>query len=173
MLDALSYTDSPAQAGLLNLWMIKGIQISNNGIGPQNVGTGWNWFVADLSRHVVPSMRSVWAGTPSSTRTAISNGIVQGWLTEVQQFTPQQFYAGGYSATRLPVPAQYDSSNFEDRVWYMIPQFRYYGVNQNLINQLAAWAQSIWPLGNWAATTTATCAPASGDPTVINCSTDK
>ncbi len=44
MLDALSYTDSPAQAGLLNLWMIKGIQISNNGIGPRDmlepVGTG-------------------------------------------------------------------------------------------------------------------------------------
>ncbi len=173
MLDALSYTDSPAQAGLLNLWMTKGLQISNNGIGPDQVGTGWSWYVADLSRQVSPSERSVWAGTDSSTRTAISNGIVQGWLTEVQQFTPQQFYAGGVSATRHPIPHQPDSTNFEDRVWYMIPQLRYFGVNQTLINQLANWAQSIWPLGNWAATTTATCAPSSGDPTVIFCSTDQ
>jgi hypothetical protein len=173
MLDALSYTDSPAQAGLLNLWMIKGLQISNNGIGPDQLETGWNWLVADLSRQVSPSERSAWAGTPSSARTAISNGIVQAWLAEVRQFTPRQFYAGGYSATRLPIPHQPDSSNFEDRVWYMIPQFRYFGVNQTLIDQLTAWAQSIWPLGNWAATTTATCAPASGDPTVIGCSTDQ
>ncbi len=172
MLDALSYTDSPAQAGLLNLWMIKGLQISNNGIGPQQTGTGWNWYVADLSRQASPSERSVWAGTDSSTRTAISNGIVQGWLTEVQQFTPQQFYAGGFSATRLPIALEPDSSNFEDRVWYMIPQLHYFGVNQNLINQLANWAQSIWPLANWAATTTATCAPSTGDPTVIFCTTD-
>ncbi len=173
MLDALSYTDSPAQAGLLNLWMIKGLQISNNGIGPDQLEIGWNWLVADLSRQVSPSERSAWAGTPSSTRTAISNGIVQAWLAEVRQFTPRQFYAGGYDPTRLPVPARPDSSNFEDRVWYMIPQFRYFGVNQTLIDQLTAWAQSIWPLGNWAATTTATCAPSSGDPTVIGCSTDR
>jgi len=172
MLGPLSYTDSLPQTGLLNLWMTKGMQIENNGIGPQRVGTGWNWLVADLSRQVSPGMRSIWTGTPASTRTAISNGIVRGWLTEVQQFTPQQFHAGGYDPTRLPVPHQPDSSNFEDRVWYMIPQFRYFGVNQTLINQLAAWAQSIWPLGNWAATTTATCTADSGDPTVIGCSTD-
>jgi hypothetical protein len=172
MIDGLSQNDVPAQAGLLNLWMIKGLQISNNGLGPQDIGTGWNWFVADLSRQVAPSERSVWNGMPSSTRSAISNGMVQGWLTEVQQFTPQEFYAGGYNALEIPVRGEPDSSNFEDRVWYMIPQFRFLGVNQTLINQLAAWAQSIWPLGNWAATTTATCNWNASDPTLINCSTD-
>jgi hypothetical protein len=172
MVDGLSQNDSSPQAGLLNLWMIKGLQISNNGLGPQNIGTGWNWFDADLSRQVSPSERSVWAGMPGYTRAAISNGIVQGWLTEVRQFTAQQFNAAGYSATRLPVPMEPDSTNFEDRVWYMIPQFRYFGVSQTLIDQLAAWAQSVWPLGNWAATTTATCAANASDPTVINCSTD-
>jgi hypothetical protein len=43
-------------------------------------------------------------------------------------------------------------------MWYSIPQFRYIGVNQTLINQLAAWAQTVWPQANWAATTTAPCA---------------
>jgi hypothetical protein len=152
--------------------MIKGMQIANNGIGPNQVGVGWNWLVADLSRQVSPSMRTVWTGMPSATRTAISNGIVQAWLSEVRQFTPQQFIAGGLSATRLPVPMQPDSPYFEDRVWYMIPQFRYFGVTQPLIDELVAWAQSIWPLGNWAATATATCTANASDPTVINCSTD-
>ncbi len=172
MIDGLSQNDSPAQAGLLNLWMIKGLQISDNGTGPNLLGTGWNALIADLSRQVSPSERSVWAGMPSYTRAAISNGIVQGWLTEVRHFTAQQFNAAGFSPTRLPVPMEPDSSNFEDRVWYMIPQFRYFGVNQTLINQLAAWAQTIWPLGDWAATTTATCTANASDPTVINCSTD-
>ncbi len=168
----LSQTDSAPQAGMLNLWMIKGLQISNNGIGPNTLGTGWNALIADLSRQVSPSETSVWTGMPAATRTAISNGMVQGWLTEVQQFTPAQFNASGFSPTRVPVPNEPDSSNFEDRVWYMIPQFRYLGVNQTLINELAAWAQSVWPVGNWAATATATCAPNAGQPTVIYCSTD-
>jgi hypothetical protein len=168
----LSQTDSLPQAGLLNLWMIKGLQISNNGIGPNLVGTGWNWLVADISRQVSPGERTVWTGMPAATRTAISNGVVQGFLTEVQQFTAQQFIAAGVSATRLPVPGQPDSPYFEDRVWYMISQFRYFGVSQTLIDQLASWAQSVWPLGNWSATASATCTANASDPTLINCSTD-
>ena len=168
----LSQTDSLQQAGLLNLWMIKGLQISDNGIGPHQVGTGWSWLVADISRQVSPGERTIWTGMSAATRSAISNGIVQGWLTEVQQFTPQQFIAGGLSATRLPLPGQPDSPYFEDRVWYMIPQFRYFGVSQTLIDELASWAQSIWPLGNWSATATATCTANASDPTLINCSTD-
>lgn len=174
-IEGLSQNDSPEQAGLLNLWMIKALQISNNGIGPQQLGTGWSWLVADPSRETSVSYRSIWTGVPAGTRTAISNGLVQSWLNEVQKFTPQEFYASGassYTATRLPLPLQPDSGNFEDRVWSMIPQFRYFGVSQTLINQLAAWAQSIWPSGNWAATATATCSANAGDPTVINCSTD-
>jgi hypothetical protein len=113
----LSNNDSPSQAGLLNLWMAKGIQISNNGIGPDQVGAGWNWLDADISRQVSPTFRGLWVGTPSSTRTGISNAVVQGWLTEVQLFTPQQFWAGGQDATRVPAPYQPDSGKLEDRVW--------------------------------------------------------
>jgi len=80
--------------------------------------------------------------------------------------------------TQVPVPGQPDSDgrpgqgSFADRMFYMIPQFRYYGVSQTLINQLAAWAQTIFPQGNWAATTTATCAPDNGDPRFARCSTE-
>jgi hypothetical protein len=169
----LSNNDSPSQAGLLNLWMAKGIQISNNGIGPDQVGAGWNWLDADISRQVSPTFRGLWVGTPSSTRTGISNAVVQGWLTEVQLFTPQQFWAGGQDATRVPAPYQPDSGKLEDRVWYMIPRFAYLGVNQTLINQMGTWAQSIWPLGVWTTDTAATCHPDSADPRIIRCSTDQ
>ncbi len=169
----MSTDDSAPQAVLLNLWLTKGIQITNNGIGPQVPGTGWNWEVADISREVSPGWQLTWSVVPASTRSAIYNGIVQGWLASVQQFTPQQFYAGasGVSATQLPTPGQPDSSNWVDRVWYMIPQFKYYGVSQTLVNQMAAWAKTIWPNANWAATTTATCAPSLGDAAIATCST--
>jgi hypothetical protein len=62
--------------------------------------------------------------------------------------------------------------NFEDRVWYMIPQFRYYGVSQTLVNQLAAWAQSIWTSANWSPTTTATCVATGADTFAAQCSTE-
>jgi hypothetical protein len=171
VLKDLSGSDSAPQAALLNLWITKGIQISNNGLGPQITGTGWDWRVGDISREVSSGWRTVWTGASASTRSSIYNGIVQGWLTSVLQFTPQQFYAGGTTtATQVPTPGQPDSSRWVDRVFYMIPQFRYYGVTQTLINEMAAWAQTIWPNGNWAATTTATCTPA--DPTYVKCSTE-
>jgi hypothetical protein len=170
----VSSTDSAPQAALLNLWLAKGIQISNNGIGPEHFGTGWDWMITDISREVSPSWRKIWVAMPASTRSAIFNGLVQGWLTSVRQFTPQQFHADrSINASQLPKPGQPDSASWVDRVWYMIPQFRYYGVDQKLIDQIAAWAQTIWPNVNWAATTTATCIPAADDPTFARCSTEQ
>ena len=58
----VSSRDSTPQAALLNLWLAKGIQISNNGIGPEQFGTGWDWVITDISREVSPSWRGIWAG---------------------------------------------------------------------------------------------------------------
>ena len=174
----LATNDSLPQSGLLTEWLTKAVQISNNGIPPNTQITGWNWQNADISRLVTPDTRMLWPEISPTTRTAIYSGMVQGWLTEVQQYTPQEFWAAGYSATAVPVPGAPDSdgrpgnASFADRLFYMIPQFRYYGVSQTLINELAAWAQSIFPNGNWAATTTATCVPDNGDPRFARCSTE-
>jgi hypothetical protein len=170
----LSQNDSGPQAALLNEWSAKAIQIENNGTNPSQIGTGWNWLVPDISRQVSPTFRGLWVGTPTSTRALISQGVVQGWLTEVQQFTAAEFWAGGAAnPLRLPVPYEPDSSNFEDRVWYMIPRFHFLGASQTLTSELAAWAKTLWPLGNWTADAAATCAPDSADPLLIRCSTDK
>ncbi len=172
----LSQVASKPQTALMTLWQTKGSQLSNNGYGPDN-GNGWQWQVTDISRLVTPALRSLWTGTPLATRTAIYQALVDNWLSEVSKFTPDQFYHSAHDGVVSPtqVPAKFlpDSPNFVDRVWYMISQFKYYGVNQTQINQLAAWAKTIWPLGNWAATTTATCAPSYADKTVINCSTNQ
>ena len=89
------------------------------------------------------------------------------------QFTPQQFHLErSINEAQVPKPGQADSSNWVDRVWYMIPQFRYYGVNQTLVNQMAAWAQTIWPNVDWAITTKASCASVAEDPAYAKCNTE-
>lgn len=162
------------EAGLFTLWQMKGLQISNNGFAP-NQNNGWDWLVADVSRSTTPALREVWTGITPANRTAIEQGLMNMWLSEVTQFTPAQFYGylgGGISATQVPAAFDPDSSNFVDRVWAMIPRFKYYGVNQTQINQAIAWAQTIWPSGNWAALSTATCSPSYADATVIVCTSD-
>jgi hypothetical protein len=46
---------------------------------------------------------------------------------------------------------------FADRVWYAIPLFLDFGVNQTLLTEFANWAKTVWPLGAWDQTLVATC----------------
>jgi hypothetical protein len=46
---------------------------------------------------------------------------------------------------------------FGDWVWYIIPRFKYFGVDPTLVGQLAQWAQTVWPNANWTADLNATC----------------
>jgi hypothetical protein len=172
----MSQNSSPAQGALMTLWQTKGAQLMNNGYGP-NQPNGWQWQPTDISRMVTPSLRSIWAGMAPATRTAIYQGLVTAWITDTQKFTPQQFYASLYdgtiSASQVPKHFNPDSANLVDRVWYMISKFKYFGVNQTQINQLAAWAQTIWPNGGWAADAAAICSADTSDSTIIRCNTDQ
>ncbi len=173
-LNDLSKFDSPPQAALYTLWLAKAFQLSNNGFGPDK---NWRWLVTDVSRLTTPAFRQLWLQIPAATRTAIFQGFVNEWLTEVQGFQPSQFWNSltGINSTQVPAHFAPDSPLFVDRVWAMIPRFRYFGVNQAQINQMAAWAKTIWPAVDWTPLTTATCGPEPlpGDQTVIVCNTDK
>jgi hypothetical protein len=163
------------QGGIQTMWMIKGLQVMQQlGAGPQLSGSGWQPFVVQPSWLVTPEWNStVWTGVDATTRTAIATGIATSWLQQVSHFTPQQFYAGGWTtATAVPVAggSAYDNV-FPDWVWYMIPRFGFLGVNQTLVNQLAAWAETVWPKANWTADANATCSWQNGKANyMIQCS---
>jgi hypothetical protein len=149
------------QAGIQTEWMIKGLQVMQQlGVGPQLSGNGWQPFVGQPSWLITPEWNEdVWAGVSPSTRIAIATGIVTAWLQQVSQFTPQQFYAGGWTtASAVPVPggSGYDGV-FPDWVWYMIPRLAFIGVNSTLISQLTQWAQTVWPNAKWSSLLTDTC----------------
>jgi hypothetical protein len=172
-LNAMSDMVHPAEA-LHYEWLIRGLQISNNGKGPDVPFTGWQWQSSSLFPPVDP-VESIWIGVPQATRIALSEGFLRSWLALVSQFTPQQFYLGTdqIAPTQIPTPGRINaavSGRLVDVMWYTIPQYRYVGVNQTLINQLADWAKTIWPLGNWDATKTASCWISNSSPV---CSTEQ
>jgi len=158
------------QAGDRTLWLIKALQISNSGRGPDLGTAGWQPGVNDLTYLVENESYNEWLGVPSATRIAISEGFISSWLSQVTQFTPQQFYTGGFASPSVnPVPGN-PYGAFADKVWFWIPRFHNIGVNQTLINSLAAWAQTVWPNANWATTTTATCTTPQA--TAVSCTTE-
>ncbi len=152
---------SSPQGGIQTMWMIKGLQVMNQlGKGPDQAGNGWQPFVTQPAWLVTPEWNlNVWSGVDPSTRTAIASGIVQSWFSQVSQFTPQQFYTGGWTtATAVPVAGGNPYDNvFPNWVWYMIPRFNFIGVDPTLLGQLAQWAQTVWPNANWTADQNATC----------------
>jgi hypothetical protein len=155
----LSANASPGQTGMQYLWQLKGLQISNNGSGPDSAAYPWRWEINDpmLQVYQGPSSTSIWTGTTSTQRVALYEGMVRALLDVVEKFTPQQFYAGGWaSPIVVPLPGA-PFGNFGDRVWYSIPLLRSFGVNQLLINEFADWAKTIWPLGAWDLLKTDTC----------------
>jgi hypothetical protein len=143
-------------------WEIRGSQINNNGKGPDQPYIGWQYWIPNPYWLITPASNT-FIGESQTTRIALSEGFLTAFLANVNQFTPQQFYTQGVAATPTQVPnpglgnVLGSTNQWIDAMWYSIPQFRYLGVNQTLINQLAAWAQTVWPLANWSATTTATC----------------
>jgi hypothetical protein len=149
------------QAGIQTMWMIKGLQsMQENGTGPQLGQEGWEPNVAQISYLVTKEWNTnVWTGVDPTTRAALATGIVKSWLSQASRFTPQQFYAGGWTtATAVPVPGgnAYDNV-FVDWAWYMIPRFTFVGVDSGLVGQLAQWTQTMWPRANWTADLHASC----------------
>jgi hypothetical protein len=86
------------------------------------------------------------------------------WLAQVNQFTPQEFYTGGWaSPTDTTNPNTPADGSYSNQIAYMIPRFSYYGVSSTIINQIIAWAASVWPNYNWAGLTETTCSAAKPD----------
>jgi hypothetical protein len=166
-------TLGPPDGALLSMFIGKAVQIEQQvGIGPEQGSWGWQYTVAALNWLILPpAMLHQWPSVSASQRTALLTGILRGWLAEVQQFSPQQFYTGGYaSPTVNPVAGGNLWGTFPDWVWAMIPRFKYLGVDPTLLSQVAAWAQTVWPNANWTADLNATCSAPSPTDGTMTCS---
>jgi hypothetical protein len=151
----LSWHDSAPQASLLLLWMIKSLQAGEFDAGPEIGVLGWNPDINSGTFLTDPGF-GVWDEYSPSQRTKFSEAYMQNWFAKIKTFAPQQFYQGGFvSPTDTAIP------NFGGteggRLSYLIPRLGYLGVNNTLLGQIADWAKTVWPLGNWDAAKSATC----------------
>jgi hypothetical protein len=167
--------DVQPQAALQAEWLIKALQITNNGNGPNVPESQYGWApYVDLTAWVTPESYTLWQGVSPATRTALSQGLLQAWFNQVNQFTPQQLYAGGWANPSVAPNPSFDEAyigGVGDKLWYVLPVYRYLGVSQTLIYQIADWAQIVWPGANWSAVKTASCSVVGG--ITILCSTEK
>lgn len=140
---------SAPQAGLQTMWLIKAGQTSDNGRGPEFGEAGWMPNINDPSRLVHPAWVGIWSETDPEVRTATMQRILTNWFETIRSFHPEQFYRGGWTtAETVPVTNAMDG-NMCDRIWYMLPQFQYYGVSPALTSSIASWAKTMWPRARW------------------------
>jgi hypothetical protein len=106
----------------------------------------------------------LWSATSAATQTTLMQAYLQAWFAQASKYTPQEYYQGGWaSAAQNPASLMY-STTFAGQVWYMLPRFRYYGVDSSLVDQVGTWAATIWPAGNWTLNNAAACS------SVLTCS---
>jgi len=114
---------------------------------------------------VHPNWQWMWGEIPHDLRVKINEGLLRSWLDKVKTYQPSQFYKYWTSPDYIPVN-HFDGS-FGDKVWYMLPQFRYIGVDSKLLDEVTAWAAKVWPKANWELTKTSRCFV--GDYSLVYC----
>ena len=170
----LSEDDSPPQAMIYLAMLTKGLQISQNGKGPQlGCSGGWNWMDSNPEGLVQRENTFFWNGVPSATRATLINSYVTSWFAVIGSFTPQQFYSGGWTTASEAVTPGFAAANFASNIAFIIPHLKYWGLNSAVAQSIEQWAAKMWPSNgyNWAQTLTATCSTDSDG--YAQCSTDK
>lgn len=163
---------NPYQGNMLLGIMTKGLQISNNGHGPQEGCVyGWQFEVNDPSRLIAGGNALIWNDMPAATSSALINAYMAAWWDVFSKFTPKQFVDGGYTNSTDPITRGYADGNMASRFWTMIPHLRYRGLNSTIANQMIQWGQSAWPNNDWNVVRNATCAPLSTG--MIRCTSDQ
>lgn len=151
-----TYSNSP-QAGVSLTLLSKGLQVQENGRGPELGIDGWMPHPPDVTHLLTPQANAVWAAADPAVRRLVTDAFVRQWFQRVKAFAPSQWYKGGWARIdEVPRRNSYGGT-FGDRVWYIIPQLRYLGVDPSLSYQIADWAQTVWPAANWSDAKYATC----------------
>ncbi len=155
---------------LLTLWLVKGMQVADNSLKPNAPGsTGWApRYSADLSRLVAPPFMPGWAEITPAEQRAIMEALLSTWWDKTRQYPISDWLNGGGASRTEAITGQVDGS-LGNRIWYMLPHFKYHGVSPTLVDQIADWAQTIWTQADWSRVKNANCWPYL---TYVLCSSD-
>jgi hypothetical protein len=149
---------TPANAYLLTSWFVKVLQEESS--SHTDPSTGWSPTWTTPEAMIDGGFDCVWTGVPPSTKTSLIQSYANVWWAQISKYTQAQFIAGGW-ATGTDDPGNNNTDFFQTsaggEVWWLLPMLRYYGIPASFTTQVAAWAATIWPAGNWALNNAATC----------------
>ena len=162
--DFSTNTGNTPAANIELMWLVKSLQEESLKGGPQlGVIKGFVPTTASPIDLGYGSWDSDWTGSSLSTRVADTTAFLQAWFAQIKSYTISQYYTGvnglgGNWASATENPAYSDPMNsFGGQTWFMLPRFRWLGVDPNLVSQITSWAATVWPAGNWALNLSATC----------------
>ncbi len=141
-------------------WEVKALQeFTQDGSGPQLAlsDIGFSPIATSPEPLVYSAWEPLWSATSPATETTLLQAYTQAWFAQASRYTPQQYYQGTWATAAQNPATMNQDTTFGGQVWYMLPRLRFFGVDPTLINQMTAWAATIWPNGNWAFNQSATC----------------
>ena len=150
--------NNPPEINLELEWIVKALQEETlSGRGPDKGNYGWHPVWTSPSTLVNGAWEDLWSATSPSQRATLTTDYVNAWFAQIQNYTAQQFYTGGWASPTDSLPALDIGTTFGGQMWFMLPRLRYYGVDATLTDQISAWAAKIWPHANWSLNNSATC----------------
>ena len=146
---------------------VKAFQDQDFTTGKLSQGDGWSPQRNACLNHLVnPAIDNMWGPSdiPAAQRVQFYEGMTKYWIMKCKQFTPAQYYASGFGANSswsTPRLADHTDGYFgyntttglfdlPEQLWYGLPQLRAHGVSTATVNEIKAWAATIWPAANWA-----------------------
>ncbi|NML30471.1 hypothetical protein [Paraburkholderia antibiotica] len=150
------------------LYVLKGAQEMDNGVGVANVNQGWT--IRDTSPLDVWSggQNGVWKGTSVATEQAVVNAFLANWLDTTTSFNLSNWQREGQ-----PNAVSYETTcgwsirslcaldyvhgtlsggtieNFPTWTWNQVPLMRGEGIDGTQLNRLSTWLNAAYPNGNY------------------------
>jgi hypothetical protein len=150
------------------LYVLKGAQEMDNGVGVSDVDRGWT--IRDTSPLDVwnGGQSGVWKGTSITTERSVVSAFLSNWMDKTASYDLNSWQRVGqpnavsyetscYWSMRSLCATDYvhgtDSEgtveNFPTWTWNQIPQMQAEGINANELNRLSTWLNAAYPSGNY------------------------
>jgi hypothetical protein len=130
-------------AGFLFEWLVKALQVDQLDAAQ-----------TPYQMVIFPGQVSWPIDVSAAQKVQLINNYLTVWFAKFGAYTQAQFFALPLAQPPSSNPAQ---MSFGSYLISSLPELRYQGADPTLLNQIAAWATTIWPSYNWSADLNATC----------------
>ena len=137
-LERLSRQPEPAR---LLVTVIKALQSTDPGLGPENIAEGWRPELnLDPRIMIDPAWAPMFATLAPDVRLKLTESFLTTWLDKTQQYPPVAYFQLGLHASSYARPTDLREVS-GGRVWEALPQFAAAGVDPRLLQRLQLWGK--------------------------------